>query len=119
MYYFWLNWGSTNNNGDLIQFDDEVGNAVPYSSLTVYGENFAYDGLALELGFRFGWVVAEFRVRPIRECLGAGKSASSRNVLWRGDSGLGRLQYAEPHFYLALRCGGQHAGTAARLHVHL
>ncbi len=45
LYYYWLNWGATNNNGNLLQFYEEVGDAVPYSSLTTYVQNYAYDGL--------------------------------------------------------------------------
>lgn len=44
LYYFWLNWGSTSNNGNLLQFDEEISSTpVPYSSLTTYGQNFGYD----------------------------------------------------------------------------
>jgi RHS repeat-associated protein len=44
LYYLWLNWASTNNNGNLLQLDEEEAmTAVPYGSLTTYGQNFAYD----------------------------------------------------------------------------
>jgi YD repeat-containing protein len=46
LYYLWLNWGDTTNNGNLLQLDEEVSTAAaPYSSLTTYGQNYGYDAV--------------------------------------------------------------------------
>ncbi len=45
MYYFWYNWGGTNNNGNVQSIDERAGNAVPWGSMTDFGQSFSYDGV--------------------------------------------------------------------------